>query len=67
MIKTEEQQGVCISADDISYFLRKQGDISIKDSPSMFKELLIILDDYEFVIDKIIQMKFIADGYSDGE
>ena len=67
MITTEEQQGVCISADEISYFLRKQGGISIKDSPSMFKELLIILDDYEFVIDKIIQMKFIADGYSDGE
>lgn len=63
----EENQDVHITVDDISYFLRKQGGISIKDSPSMFKELLITLDDYEFVIDKIIQMKFIADGYSDGE
>jgi hypothetical protein len=63
----EEKQDVYITVDDISYFLRKQGGISINDSPSMFKELLITLDDYEFVIDKIIQMKFIADGYSDGE
>lgn len=63
----KEQQGVCISTDDISYFLREYGGISIKDSPLMFKELLVILDDYEFAIDKIIRMRFITDGYSDGE
>ena len=67
MIKIKEQQDVCISADDISHFLREHGSISIKDSPSMFKELLVFLDDYEFAIDKIIRMRFIIDGYSDGE
>ena len=63
----KEQQDVCVSAGDISYFLREHGGISIKDSPSMFKELLVFLDDYEFAIDKVICMRFIADGYSDGE
>lgn len=52
---------------EVSDFLREQGAISIKESPSMFKELLTILDDYEFMIDKIIRMRFIADGYIDGE
>ena len=63
----KEQQGVCISTDDISHFLREHGSISIKDSPLLFKELLVLLDDYEFAIDKIICMRFIANGYSDGE
>lgn len=65
MIK--DNQDAKINVNEVSDFLREQGAISIKESPSMFKELLTILDDYEFVIDKIIRMRFIADGYIDGE
>lgn len=63
----KDNQDAKININEVSDFLREQGAISIKESPSMFKELLVILDDYEFVIDKIIRMRFIADGYIDGE